>query len=96
LLLFVPLPAPVPAQGSQVEALQREVQELRGALAAARGAADAAQAERDAYRLSAREIQDRSKVGACALPQLAGGATLAPATAAAALGPAAAPLPTPP
>lgn len=66
-----PPPPPLAEQGSQVEALQREVQELQGALATARAAADAAQAERDAYRMSAREIQDRSKVGGTAAPSLA-------------------------
>jgi hypothetical protein len=49
-------------QGGEVEALQRSIAELSGQLEAQAAAVDAAAAERDAYRLSAQEIQERSKV----------------------------------
>lgn len=64
-------------QGGEVEALQRSIAELSGQLEAQAAAVDAAAAERDAYRLSAQEIQERSKVsvrfkaalcGCCMLP----------------------------
>ncbi|PRW60943.1 Serine threonine- kinase CTR1 [Chlorella sorokiniana] len=48
-------------QGAEVEQLQRQVRELQQMLAAQTAAVDAAHAERDAYKLSAQELQERSK-----------------------------------
>jgi hypothetical protein len=50
-------------QGGGVEHLQREVAELQRHIAGQAAAVEAAQAERDAYRMSAQELQERSKVG---------------------------------
>ena len=61
------MPAPAgPLQGGEVEVLQRQVAQLQQHVAQQVAAVDAATAERDAYKLSAHEIQERSKVGVVA------------------------------
>ncbi|KAL4442722.1 hypothetical protein ABPG77_006716 [Micractinium sp. CCAP 211/92] len=48
-------------QGAEVQSLREQVEELRAHIAGQVAALDAANAERDAYKLSAQEIQERSK-----------------------------------